>query len=123
MASGVSLLFPHTTSWHTPVHRLNKQPFVWNKSVWLLLQHNLFFITSENVISSASNKKQFESTIFHCDFKLFYFHYKTKVLGWSFFSRKFYMKTLISEDVKTTILFFLTTHTQKCFLQKNNLGN
>lgn len=83
----VTALSSHT-SWHTPSHRLYEQPFVWNKSVWLLLQHNLLFITSENVVSSASNTKKFRSRIFHCDFKLFYFHYKTEVLDWVFFFKK-----------------------------------
>lgn len=103
---------------HTPVHRLYKQPFVWNKSIWLLLQHNLFFSTSENVTSRASSKKkllnvQNESRIFHCDFKLSYFLDKTEVV---YFPRKIYMETFFSEGIKTTILFFLITQ-KNWFLQ------
>lgn len=107
------------TSWHTPAHRLYKKPFVWNKTVWLLLQHNLFFITSKNVISSASNKKKSGSRIFHCDFKLF--HYKTEVLGCSFFSKKVLHENLNFWRCQNHY-FVLPYNIKKknCFLQKES---
>lgn len=89
------------------------------KSIWLLLQHNLFFSTSANVTSSASIRKKFlneqnGSRIFHRDFKLFTFLIKLKWV--LFFPMKFYRETFFSEDVKIIILFFLLTQ-KHCSLQ------
>lgn len=87
--------------------------------VWLLLQHNLFFITSKNVISSASNKKKSGSRIFHCDFKLF--HYKTEVLGCRFFSKKVLHENLNFWRCQNH--YFVLPHNIKkknCFLQKES---